>query len=50
MFAYVKTKKKVPMAIELEGGGGGKDLMGRPVVRDRFLHCPGNSDQVDVKQ
>ena len=37
VFGYFKTKKKVPMAIKLEGWGGGKALMVWPLVEDFFF-------------
>ena len=36
----LKKKKKVPMAIKLEGGGGGKALMAWPLVENFFLRLP----------
>ena len=35
VFGYFKTKKKVPMAIKL--GGGGKALMAWPLVEELFF-------------
>ena len=35
VFGYFKTKKKVPMAIKLEGGG--KALMAWPLVEELFF-------------
>ena len=44
VFGYFRNKKrrskKVPMAIKLEGGGGGKALMAWPLVEEFFLRLP----------
>ena len=36
VYGYFKTKKKIPMAIKLEGGGG-KALMAWPLVEELFF-------------
>ena len=43
VFGYLKTNKKVPMAIKLEWGGGGKILMAWPFVEELFLRLPLNA-------